>query len=168
MTAWQRAAKWWQARDGRERRMLAVMCAALAAFAWWYGLVAPMQRMREAARSDYLQTVREVQAMAADLERIAALRGSGRRPPTAETLPRIVLSSATGAGLAISRQRGQDDGFEIGIDSAETAQVFGWLDALRQQHGIAPEMLEIERRNGAVRVEARFRAPRPSGTRSGP
>lgn len=158
MNAWARVGEWWRARDGRERRMLAVMCAALAAFAWWYALLAPVQRLREAARSDYLHAVGEVQAMASDLERIAVLRGSGRRPVDAEALPRIVLSSAAGAGLAISRQRGQAGQLEIGIDSAEAAQVFGWLDALREQHGIAPERLEIERRNGGVRVQARFSA----------
>lgn len=151
---------WWQARDGRERRMLAVMVVMVAAFAYWYGLIVPLQRLRAAAHEDYRQAVHETQAIAADLARIAALHRAGTRLPSAESLQVAVLAAAEEAGLAISRQRGDGDGFEIGIDSAGAAQVLGWLDQLREQHGVAPQSLLIERHNAGVRVQARFGASR--------
>lgn len=156
MSIWSRAGEWWRTRDGRERRMLAVMFAAIAAFAWWYGLIVPMQRLRDGAREDYLQTVSAIQAMAADLERVVALRAAGPRPAGPDSLPATVLSTAAEAGLAISRQRDVDGGFEVGIDSAAATQVFAWLDTLRMQHGLAPDSLQVERHNGGVRVQASF------------
>lgn len=148
---------WWRARDRREQRMLAAMVALLTAFGYWYGVIVPLQHLRETTRGEYLQTVREVRSMAADLERIITLRRSATRPGDAASLRRIVLATAGEAGLAISRQREDGAAFEIGIDSTATAQVLAWLDLLRQRHGVAPQELQIERHNGDVRVRARFR-----------
>lgn len=147
---------WWQARDGRERRMLALMFAMLAAFAWWYGLAAPLQRLRDAARNEYLQDMRDGQATAAGLERLATARAG---TPATDPEP-AVLSAARSAGVAISRQREHDGHFEIGIDSAEPATVLAWIDQLRERHGRVPDTLIIERHNGAVRVRASFRHSR--------
>lgn len=151
---------WWQGRDDRERRMLAVMVVMVAAFAYWYGLIVPLQRLRAAAREDHRQAVHEAQAMAVDLTRIAALRRAGTQSPPTESLPAAVLAAADDAGLAISRQRGNGDRFEVGIDSAGATQVFAWLDRLRKQHGVVPHSLDIERHNAGVRVQASFGASR--------
>lgn len=149
---------WWQGRDDRERRMLAVMVVMVAAFAYWYGLIVPLQRLRDAAHEDYRRTVHETRGMAADLQRIAALRGAGTPPPSAEALPAAVLAAAGEAGLAISRQQPGGGRFGVGIDSAGTTQVLAWLDLLRERHGLVPHFLRIERHNAGVRVEASFDA----------
>lgn len=149
---------WWRTRDDRERRMLTAMLVLIAAFAYWYGLIVPLQRWRAAAHEDYRQAVNEVQAMAMDLQRIVALRRAGTPSLSSDALPAAVLAAADEAGLAVSRQRGDHGRFEIGIDSAEATQVLAWLDRLREQHGLVPQFLEIERRNAGVRVQAGFGA----------
>lgn len=153
MSAAQRLADWWKARDDRERRMLATMFAMLLAFAWWYGLMAPLQRLRADARQDYLRALRESQATVNHLDKLRIARGS---VPDPQQMAEIVVSTAERTGLAVSRKRKHPRGFAIGIDAAEAPAVLAWLDMLRNRHSLVPDKLTIERHGGGVRVEASF------------
>src|SRR5690606_24039659 len=59
-----RAVAWWYARAPRERWMLTGMCAAIAAFVAWYGLLGPLQGVRQAAadrHADALMDAAEIE-----------------------------------------------------------------------------------------------------------
>ena len=45
----QRVRHWWRQREPRERWMLGVMVAAVAAFVLWYGVMVPLHTAADAA-----------------------------------------------------------------------------------------------------------------------
>ncbi len=154
MKAFDSARDWWGARDRRERTMLTVMAAAIAAFVAWYGVVTPLQALRERARSGHdrsaLQLSR-VQAMAAAL--------AADRPEAAGTPPsaQMLLDAARAAGIEVSRHgAGPGEGLVIEIDATSAGALFDWLDGLRARHSLAPSALNIAADGGRLRVRAVF------------
>lgn len=152
---------WWQARDARERRMLWWMLAALSAFAWWYGVLAPLHHARDAAHAAHqraagtLATARAGEALLS-----AQAGGDARRPSTTEALSAAVEETARSAGVAISRGReGEPGEWVLEIDAVDYDGLVAWLDALRQRHRLAPDALHATTEHGRLRVQARFRMP---------
>ncbi|CCF66758.1 type II secretion system protein GspM [Xanthomonas citri] len=148
----QRGTQWWQTRAPRERRMLGVMCAALAAFVGWYALYVPLRHWHDRAWARYAdaaQLALDASAQAASTRRAAAL-GS---PALAE----IIASSARDAGVNItSQQRSAAGGVDVQIEAVGAAALFGWLERLRQAHGLAPTQLSVAREQGQLRVRCGF------------
>ena len=61
------------------------------------------------------------------------------------------------AGVAVARQdAGAEGRLVVGIDATSSAALLGWLDALRQRHGIVPESLRVEKSDGRLRAEVVF------------
>lgn len=153
---------WWRQREPRERWMLGVMAAAVAAFVLWYGVLLPLRATRDAAQARHERAT--LALLQADLQ-LAQLRTLDQRdvpvPADAAALKAAVLDTARTAGLSVSRER--DDGatgFGIEADAATPQQLFAWLDALRLQHGLAPSMLSAAKSEGRLRVQAGFDATR--------
>ena len=93
------AGAWWGGRTLRERRMLMVMTALLAATAVWLGVVRPVLAWREAAATRATTaalTLAEVRAAVASL---GPVRSSA--PPPAEGLEPLIQRTAAGAGLEV-------------------------------------------------------------------
>ncbi|MBB3804139.1 general secretion pathway protein M [Xanthomonas arboricola] len=151
----QRGAQWWQARAPRERRMLGLMCAALAAFIGWYALYTPLRHWHDRAWARYAdaaQLVLDTSAQAASTKRSAA--------PGPAALAGIIATSARDAGVTISlQQRSAAGGVEVQIDAVSAAALFGWLERLRQAHGLAPTQLSVVRDQGQLRVRCGFAEP---------
>lgn len=151
---------WWQAREPRERWMVAVMLAAVAVFVSWYGIIAPLRQARDDARARHAAAVaaaREVEQALAHVEASAA-----RLPPApaGDAFATTVVDSAGAAGVAVSRQdEGSDGVLVIAIDAVDAPTLFGWIDALRREHGIAPLALQVDKRGGRLRAELRFAPP---------
>ncbi|WP_407352266.1 type II secretion system protein GspM [Luteimonas sp. R10] len=155
-----RLADWWRAREPRERRMVAVMLAAVAAFVLWYGIVAPLRQVRDDARARHAEAV----AAAGEIERaLAHVEASSARLPPApagDAFATTVVDSAGAAGVAVSRQDDGGDGvLVIAIDAVDAPALFGWIDALRREHGIAPLALQVDKHGGRLRAELRFAPP---------
>src|SRR3546814_6171742 len=70
---------WWSTREPRERVLLGLMFAALAAFAYWYALLEPMRRVRDLARTSHALASSELSVVRTDAATIDALRR--QRPP---------------------------------------------------------------------------------------
>lgn len=156
----ERLRPWWQAREPRERRMLAAMGLCVAAFALWYGLLAPLLAARARAESDYLAASRTLAEVRGALDDIAAVRAQRPAPPSPDQYRDIIARSAGAAGLSIDRHgTDADGGIEAGLDAARAEALFSWLDTLRLDHGIAPVAVRIERRNGFVHATLRFPPP---------
>lgn len=153
----QRGMQWWQTRAPRERLMLGVMCAAVAAFVAWYALYTPLRHWRAQAQARYAaaaQLVLDASAQASASRRTAA-------PGTAE-LSEIIASSAREAGVGITaQQRNAAGGVDVQIDAVSAASLFGWLERLRQAHDLAPTQLSIVRDQGQLRVRCGFTEPAP-------
>ncbi len=152
-----RALDWWQARDIRERRMLAAMVLALAAFIAWYGVTVPLRSWRDDARARHDRAASELLATQTAASEIEALGQARPAPGDMQQLETAVLDAARAAGVAISRHRADGPAaLQVDIESVATPALLSWLDALRIEHGIAPDTLEITEASGALRVGARF------------
>lgn len=157
MNAFHSMRAWWQARNHRERAMLTLMLAALAAFAYWYALLLPMSWVRDQARTGYDLAASELSAVAGDAAAIRALQQQRPPLPRGEAFTAAILASARDAGVAVARQRRAADGaLELGIDAVDAPALLAWLDALRRVPGIAPRRISIEKADGRLRVEAAF------------
>lgn len=160
MSRFERFRQGWQAREPRERRMLAVMFAALGAFGCWYAVIAPLQRAEAAAQARYQRAAADLVEVQSTVRDIQALE-AGRPAATNDTWADTVLETAAAAQVPISRQRTGDQGaLTVGIDAVGAPALFAWFDVLRQQHGITPHALDVGERNGQLRVEMSFQ-PEP-------
>lgn len=149
---------WWQGREPRERAMLAVMAAMIAAFAWWYGLLWPLRALRDSAEARYDRAAAALQAVEAEALAYGSNAGAPRRPPpTGEALQRLLLEGARDAGIAPSRQRTAADGSVVlEFDHVPAPALFGWLGGLAEAQGLAPSSLRVQRADGQLRAEAGF------------
>ena len=152
-----RALGWWQARDIRERRMLAAMVLALAAFIAWYGVTVPLRSWRDDARARHDRAASELLATQTAAREIEALGQARPAPGGMQQFETAVLDAARAAGVAVSRHRADGPAaLQVDIESVATPALLSWLDALRIEHGVAPDTLEITESSGALRVGARF------------
>ncbi len=158
MTLTARLVPWWRARAPRERAMLSVMAAMLAAFAWWYGLMWPLRTLRDSAGDRYDHAVTTLQAAQAGVAALSA-GGAEGAPPIAlegEALQRRVLDSASADGLTPSRQRTAADGaFVLEFERVASPALFGWLGTLAGD-GLAPSSLRVAPADGRLRAEVGF------------
>jgi general secretion pathway protein M len=153
------ATTWWQARDARERRMLLLMGIAIAAFAWWYGLVAPLRHARDAALISHQRAATALAVVESGIASLDTQSPDAPMTPRGDALAEAALSSARAAGVAIARQReGERGELVLDIDATDTAALLRWLDNMRQQHRLAPDGLSIAAESGMLRVQARFAA----------
>lgn len=148
---------WWRGREPRERAMLAVMAALLAAFAWWYGLMWPLRAMREGAEAHFDRAALALQAVEADVTGLAGTGAASQAPATDEALQGAILDSLREAGLAASGQRTSADGaFVLEFERVAPPALFGWLGRLAADDGLAPSSLRVERADGRLRAEVGF------------
>lgn len=152
-----RLLEWWHARNPRERILLAVMAAAIAAFAIAYGVVLPLRDAREAARERHARALALYAEVESEARALAALRRGRPAPPRGAAYAGAIVDAAGAAGVAIARQdAGAEGRLVVGIDATSSAALLGWLDALRQRHGIVPESLRVEKSDGRLRAEVVF------------
>lgn len=76
--------------------------------------------------------------------------------------PEIIASGARDAGMSItSRQRRAAGGVDVQIDAVSAANLFGWLERLRQAYGVVPTQLSVVRDQGQLRVRCSFAESAP-------
>ncbi|MEB2110815.1 type II secretion system protein GspM [Xanthomonas campestris pv. campestris] len=144
-----RSHRWWQQRAPRERVMLAVMGAAIAAFIAWYAILVPLRQWRSAAQARY------------DTAAQALLDAQGRQRRAAVTLADI-LQAARDAGVATGpAPRAVAGAVELQIDAVNSPTLFAWLERLRTAHGLAPTQLQITRHAQQLQVRSRFEGITP-------
>lgn len=150
-------AGWWQDRAPRERWMLSIMCAAIAAFVAWYAVLAPLQAMRQRAADRHAAAVMDAAEIERGLEAIAASEASGAARVPAAALHQLVTDSAGAAGINFDRREvAADGGLDVTIDAVSSGTLFNWLDGLRPEHAVAPMAVDVERREGRLRARLRF------------
>lgn len=153
---------WWRQRAPRERAMLVLMAAAIAAFVSWYGAFVPLRDARDAAQARHARAVADLARVRAELGQLSDLQERLPAQPAPEALEQAVRESAAQAGFPLGQAPDSGDGhFRIRSEAATPAQLFAWLDALRMQHGLAPISLSVARNQERLRVEASFRTASP-------
>lgn len=157
----------WQARQPRERVMLAVMAVSIGAFAYWYGGVAPLRNLAASARADHERSAARLAVVRGHLVAVREARAAAPALPDGDAYAAILLDTASAAGISVSRQRARGaGGLAVGIDAVDAAPLFSWLDTLRSVHGIAPDVVDIGRRDGRLHAEVAFPGPRDEPQRN--
>lgn len=153
----------WRKCAPRERAMLALMGVAIAAFVLWYGAYAPLRQAHADARARHAAAAASLAQVQAELSHLAQLQDQLPAPPaSAAALKQALQASAATAGLRLDPLR-EDGSGALGLESstATPAQLFGWLDRLRREHGLAPATLSVARNQQRLRVQARFEPAAP-------
>ena len=149
------AEAWWAGRTLRERRMLMVMTALLAATAVWLGVVRPVLAWREAAATRATTaalTLAEVRAAVASL---GPVRSSA--PPPAEGLEPLIQRTAAGAGLEVVTVMSQSGQLGVQLSSVSSGPLFAWLTGLETDHRLSVCSLGVtENSDATLNVEVGF------------
>lgn len=145
---WQR---WWQDRSRRERVLISIMLALLAAATLWLGVWQPITGLRAGAEADArLAAARLAQARA----HVAAIAA---RPTTSGgRLTELVGQRLAQAGLQAARMDASGDGqLVVELAAVNGRLLLGWAAALEQRDGLVIEQLEATR-NPDQSVRARL------------
>ena len=144
---------WWFSRTARERLLLTVMAAALAAVIGWYGVMAPL-----AAASKAGQVRLERAAL-----RLTSLRAlapaSIRSGPSSAATPQALVEAAAGkVGLPIARHRQDANGrFTIWITAIDAKILLPWVAILEREGGLTVTDFTASRLDsGVVEAEITF------------
>ncbi|MFC3078117.1 type II secretion system protein GspM [Phenylobacterium terrae] len=153
--------RWWNERSGREKALLGVMAAALAAFGLWYGLYAPLLAARERALERHeaaLQTQAEVGRAVA---RIKALQGRVTAPAPSVAPEEAIAATAAAAGVPLSRtEPDPEGGLRVAADAVSATALFPWLGRLQREHGLAARHLTVVKgEGGGLRLDATLARP---------
>ncbi|MBB1060924.1 type II secretion system protein GspM [Marilutibacter spongiae] len=151
--------RWWRGRDRREHWLIGTMCLMLAAFAYAYGVLAPLHALGRDARARYDRAAADVLRVREQAETLRRMPDAASRQPV--DLARV-LDTLSDAGLDDrTTHRLDGDAIELELTDVEAAAVFAWLDRLEQGHATAPTMLHVERRATGVAARLRLPAGRP-------
>jgi general secretion pathway protein M len=153
---------WWAERSRRERHMLVIMLAMVAAFAAWFLVWQPISKSLVAARIRHEQAVRDVAGVAAKAAQLKAILATPAATPGGP-VPSYVSQSASNAGFTLSRADPVGtDGVTISIVSAKSPALFAWLATL-DAGGIFVAQLDIRPNTDAtIAVDATLKArPQP-------
>lgn len=130
-----RAHGWWDGRTVRERRLLAVMLALVAAVLVWLLVVRPVQAWQVAAADRRVEAETTLAEVRAGL-RVIAPSDTAAAPANAEGLEPLVRRTAEAAGLTVVTTMAPGGGLGIQMSQAPGRQTFAWLAALEADHGI--------------------------------
>jgi general secretion pathway protein M len=73
-----------------------------------------------------------------------------------------VLEGAAAAGLELRHTQSSARGsLGVAVEGVAAVALFGWLDSLRREHGIAPVSLRVARKGDLLRAEAIFDTDSP-------
>ncbi len=142
---------WWRDRTPRERWLVGIMLALLAALIVWLGLLRPLAAARRTAQA-------EAVAAQARLADAAALVTAIRARPAANAAPvlDILNRRLAEAGLQPSRLEAQGDGQAVLEIAAINGRLLtGWAAALEQRDGLVIDELTASR-NTDQSVKARL------------
>lgn len=163
---------WWDTLAPRERRILRVGGAAVAAAALFLLLIEPALERREMLSARLQELVNEhawVEAQAPAVRARAQAGGTGAAPPVrgGSSPLAVVDASARSAGLgsALRRVRPLEAGVEAELEAAPYAPMMRWLASLETQHGLRVTSLGIDPGPEPGRVNAQLRVEDPAGTR---
>ena len=133
----------WAERSARERWMLGVMFALLAAVILWFGVALPLDRAQRDARQALLEATDRHAAIGAAVKQLKALPRAPAADGTATPLDQYVGQGAGEAGLTLERAQAQGaNRMEIAIASVRPVALFSWLARLEAQ-GVRVETLSV-------------------------
>jgi general secretion pathway protein M len=159
--------EWWEAREAREQRVLAVGGGVVALVLGWALVWHPLAAARDslqarvaAQRLDYAE-MREAAA------RAGTLRGQGARAKVerqGKSLLALADASARGNQLGNALKRVEPLGpksVRVSLEGASFDAVMDWLDGLARDFGVSATDFSADRTEGVGLVNARVTLEEP-------
>lgn len=132
---------WWDARTGRERRMLMGLAAVVGLVLIWYGVIAPLWGWRAEAEGR-LERARADQAAVATFS--ARARTDAGHPVLALTdVEQRARQAAETAGIAMTTQVDPAGGLAFTVERTASAPLFRWLATLEQEGAVRVTALNV-------------------------
>lgn len=129
---------WWSGRSLREQRLLMLMGGLFAAVLLWFGVITPTL----AWRADAAERRAEAEADLALIEAGTARIAGGPSSIGADQVHSAARRAADDGGVnAVFNPL--DDGVGFSVNGTSTASLFGWLAALKSEHGIDARVLTV-------------------------
>lgn len=150
---------WWNGRAPRERLLLAIMLALLAAVAGWLGVLRPLESGLRGAMRANAEAAERYADVARKVDWLKGGQDSAARAPSSLPVDQIVGQSAGEAGFTLDRVQAQGrDRVDITIAIARPTALLGWIAALEGQ-GIAVDkaLLSPSGATGTVSAQLGFR-----------
>ena len=147
------AIAWWEGRTRRERILLGVMAALLAAVVAWYGVIAPIGAWKAGAADRRAEAAADLQSVEADLARLNAA-ATDAPVGTGEPIEPLLIRTAEAAGLDIDRQQAEADGAQtVWLQAVPPQVVFGWIAQLEQAHGVTVSNLTAPKSSSGLGLD---------------
>lgn len=144
---------WWRSRSAQEQRLIGAAAAVTAAVLVFQGIVVPIGDYRAAAADSYERSRQLYETVLPMARRVAAQKGQieAETPAAKAPVRRTATKLARDMALDITRLQGmENEDIDIWLGNAEPAQIFQWLETLRQQHGIVARQAMLERAEGGA------------------
>lgn len=126
---------WWSGRTPRERHMLIVMIALLAAVIVWLAVVQPVLAWRVAAAGRAEAAAATLAEVRTAVAALAPARPAG--PPPAEGLEPLIRRTAATAGLEVVTVMSPTGQLGFQLSSVGSGGLFTWLSALETDHRLS-------------------------------
>lgn len=141
----------WRSFSPRERAMLGLMAAAIAAFIYAYALALPLSRWAGAAQARHQLAIAEQAQVQGIVAAIAAIPA-----PSAPASPQALADSARALGLDVESSGAQPDGqVRITLAPAAPDLLFAWIEQQRLA-GQPPRAARLRSGDGGVAAELEF------------
>lgn len=139
---------WWSQRSQRERLMLGVLAALLAAVVLVYGVIQPLQNARARAFAD-IRTYETLNARLRAAGPLTKRTGPARTGPA----PQVVSESAAAFGLS-PRVETAEGGVNATLVDASYDSVMSWLADLGATSRLRVRSVSLQRGSAAGQVNA--------------
>jgi general secretion pathway protein M len=147
----------WAERSPRERQLLIIMFALLAAVVLVFGIVRPLISATTVARDRLDRLTIESGQIASTSEALRTAK-KGAPPPLTGTMVLAVSQSAGTAGFTLSTLDPQgDDRVGFTIPAAKSPALFAWLRTLSQQGIFVERMTMRTNADATLSVEGTLR-----------
>lgn len=148
---------WWESRTPRERVLLLIMAALIAAMGFWFAVVAPLRNAEAAAEERYARAVTRLMSVSATTEEVAALQAVRSSGASSQALAQVVVQTALANGVALSRQTPAPGGLAVTIETADPGSAFRWIASLQRDHGVSVSILVLGRNpDRSLRLQVKF------------
>lgn len=148
---------WWQGRTPRERILLLLLGAIVAAVLLWLAVLRPLGEARENAAQRRRIAEASLPSIRSDAAEVEALQKQRRTLPRSTSPMQAVSSSAAAAGFALRTIEEQPGGVRVVIDAARPQALFGWIAGLERQGILAASLTATPNGDRSLAADLTFR-----------
>ena len=151
------AARWFNAKEPRERLVFGTLAAATVIVFLWAGLWKPLSGWQAAQANRHANAQMLLKWLRANETRVRAAAEQGGDEPSRSILP-LVTRAAEARGLKVGRLQPESDGVvSVTLQSQSFNDVIAWIAALEDAEGIAVIRASIDAQEAAGLVNAQLR-----------